>query len=677
MKKLVVVLSALSWLGCFDFNADLATCHQSGGCARDGGEEARDSGLTDAGESDAGLDAGTDAGTDGGAPLVTSPVFFTSTGWGWEFPFPAGPGLHSVAALGADEAWAAGDDDSLLHYLDGGLTYSRVVTPAQGTLRGGQVLTLSDGGVLLADGTGLFTRGPSSWTRSAFPLIGAVAELGLDGTPWFGGQWQQTATGPCSPAGSAVVEGSPVGAPLCILDAGSMGYVVGLDSHGWGLDSSGKVLRRQVLADGGVGWPVVANHSTGYFPLGDVLPLSADQVLLVGLNAGSSAVVSLDGGIEPVTFDPLGLPEEWTSLLRDPDQQHFFVTGKPGVYRCVLAVPLVVGQCVLELTDDSATLEALAEAQGTFFGVGDNGQLIRRDADAGWSTLLPGGVGTVHDVWADPNGELWAVANGGWLLHRSASGWERLHVSNNNLLSITRTSDGLLWIGGDEVLGSFDPANVSLTAATLHRPTGALFTLGGTGYALSSLSGTAPGNTWAAGDRLLLRYLDGEWTESEFVADAGRSISDLWASEAGTAWAVGGYNSRLVLFWDGTRWQNRTPPGTSEFYAVWGPSGAHAFVSGEQDSHQFLSDGGVISWDLNWATSLSGALTADGGYLVFGGRGTQVWRAPRGNPPPSGVDTKAPRDGYMTRLRVIGPKVFVMGDRDLPRSFLLSFDAGL
>lgn len=31
----------------------------------------------------------------------------------------------------------------------------------------------------------------------------------------------------------------------------------------------------------------------------------------------------------------------------------------------------------------------------------------------------------------------------------------------------------------------------------------------------------------------------------------------------------------------------------------------------------------------------------------------------------------------MTRLRVIGPKVFVMGDRDLPRSFLLSFDAGL
>lgn len=659
-----MALGALGIAGCFDFAEDLQICHQTGGCSRDGGEPG-DSGMSDAGATDGGpRDAG--GSSDGGPRLVTSPVFFTTSGWGWEFPFPAGPGLHSVAAVSDNEAWATGDDDSVLHYVDGGVTFLRLSPPPTRTIRGGFVVGLSDGGLVIVDGTHVYVQSGAGWAQSAFALEAASAELGLGGVPWFGGQ------GACSPAGAAVVEGVSPGTPICAADAGSAGSVVGLDPLGWGLDTAGNVLRREL--DGGR-WAAVARSNSGGYARGDVLALSGDDVLVVGLDIGSSVVLSLDGGKVPVKFAPLTKPEDWTSLLRTRDQQGFFVAGRPGIYRCQVAVPLVEGQCSLEFTDESGTLEALADAPNTLFGVGDNGQLIRREQDAGWSTLYPGGVGSLNDVWADPNGELWAVANGGWLLHTTAGGWERIRVSTKDLRSVTRTSDGLLWLAGEELLASYDPGSNSLIAASISTADGGPFTLASSGKVLASLSGTEPGNTWVGGAFSLLGYLaDGTWREVSLPRPQD-SISDVWASDAGTAWAVGGYNSRLVMFWDGVTWQDRTPTGMGQLQSVWGPNGNEVFVSGTQTGYRFFPDGGVGLWNHQPATSLSGAVT-DAGFVVFGGAGTQAWRARNGTGPVV-FETNAPNAGYMTRLRVLGSKIFVSGSRDGNHSVLLSLDAGL
>lgn len=649
MKKFAVVCSALWLTGCFNFKDDLDTCHRTGGCTRDGG----------------------------GAPQQgVDPVFFTSAGWGWEFPFPASPGLHSVAAVSDDEVWATGDDDSVLHWVDGAVTFSRVALPVDRNPAGagGVSLALADGGVVIVVGNGLYVRADGGWNRQSFPLNVSSAKLGADGVPWFGGQWQPTFK-PCSPAGAAVVEGIPPGTPICAALDGGSGYIVGFDPAGWALDGDGNVLRREVVG-GVVGWKIAANNPTSYFG-GDVLALSGDAVLVVGINAGRSAVLTVGGGIVPVIFDPLGSPEEWTSLTRSHDSQSFFVAGKPGVYRCRIAVPLVVGDCTLEQPDDSYSLEKLALAPTTLFAVGDDGQLLRRSEGAGWSTIHQGGVGSVNDVWADSNGELWAAANNGWLLHRTAAGWERRQVSTRHLTCITRTSDGLLWIAGDELLGSWDPNSNTFTDATISSADGSPLRLLGSGMSLGHMSGTERGNTWAGGNRVLLGYgADGTWQQVP-LPKPGDIIAGIWASDAGTAWAVGGYQSRLVLFWNGTQWQDRTPSGVGEFGAVWGPNGSEAFVSGDPMGAHFLSDGGVVPWDLNVASFLSGGSTTDGGFVVFGGRGTQVWRAPNGLPSAAALETSPPRGRYLTRVRLIGSKIFVAGSRDENRSFLLSLDAGL
>lgn len=661
-----LLLSAV-WLAGCDFNQSLRVCHETGGCSREG---------ADGGGPDGGGDLDGGGGADGGGtPFSSTPVFFTSSGWGWEFPFPAGPGLHSIAAVNDDEVWATGDDDSVLHYARGTVTFSRAGNGGQ-NVRGGVVVYRPDAGPLIvSDSSGTpraYSLNGSSWMGQPFPIFPAAAELGENGVPWFGGEWQTT-SGRCSPAGAGIAEGNT---PLCTpADAGNS-FIVGLDPRGWALDDNGDVLRREV--DGGAtAWRWVLDPDPKHYQHGDLLALSDDDVLLVGEGPGRSRVVSLDGGIAPVFFNPGGSAFEiWTSLVRSPDQQSFFVGGQPGVYRCPLVVPLDVGACTLELQDPLESLEALSVAGSTVFAVGDDGQLLRREVGATWSTLLPGSVGGLRDVWGDPDGTVWAVSENGVVLRRTDAGWDQARPVTSRLDAIARTGDGQLWVAGDELLASLDFATQQLTPATLLHADGGGFTLAGTGVRLVTVRGTERGNTWAAGYRLLLGYgADGTWTEVP-LPPGGQVIADLWVSDGGTAWAVGGYLTHLVLFWDGTRWLDRSPPGTEDLRSVWGISPTEVFVVGAASGYHYRPDGGVSSWtSLDNTLHLDGKVTADGGFVVFGGGGTQVFRSINGAAGAPVGDPRPPGNRYFDAMRLIGSKLYVAGGDH--HSYLLSIDAGL
>lgn len=663
MVKRLMMLGLLSSTGCFDFSRDLEQCHADGGCTRPGMEADGGTGSDGGTVSDAGTSDG------GGTPFSTTPVFTTETGWGWEFPFPAGPGLHSVAAVSDDELWALGDDDALLHYAQGTLTFSRLT---RGSGRNGAVVRLNDGGVMLVAGQQVWVNGTGTWmrTRSFDPPFNVVSSaVSADDTAWFGGEYQAT-TGPCAPAGAGILE-LPQWPPQCTKAAGRGGYVIGLDPQGWAVDNDGGLFQRT-----DAGWRIVGAHPSGYYNVGDVLELSPGRVLMAGSNGGV-ALFELDAGsVTPLNFERMGHTDQWSSLVPALSPTDFFAVGSPGVLQCSRANP---SACSTDFEDVSDSLVQVDVAPHTAFAVGDNGQLIQR-VDAGdWRVLMPGGLGKLYDLWQDENGELWVVGNDGLLLHRTSSGWERVDVGGEtrNLRAITRTDDGVLWIAGDELLMRYDPESHTLIAADITSAAGGSLPLPGSGVELGALSGTRPGNTWAGGIHTLLRYdANRQWVEvtPPVVIDL---ISDVFATGFGTAWAVGGNSKRTVLFFDGTRWVDRTPTGTGPLTSVWGPNANEAFVQGDLSGYHYLADGGGEPWDLLHSAWLTGAVNqADGGYVLFAAAGTQYGRAHNGL---GGTlsEIAPPAGHYLNRIRLRGNRVFVVGTRDDPRSFVLSLDAGL
>ena len=663
MVKRLMMLGLLSSTGCFDFSRDLEQCHADGGCTRPG-MEADGGTVSDGG---AVSDAGTSDG--GGTPFSTTPVFTTETGWGWEFPFPAGPGLHSIAAVSDDELWALGDDDALLHYAQGKATFSRLTN---GSGRNGAVVRLNDGGVMLVAGQEVWLNGTGTWTRArsfVAPFNAVSSAVSAGGAAWFGGEYQAS-SGPCAPAGAGIFEW-PQALPQCTTAPGRGRYVIGLDPQGWALDNDGGLFQHT-----DAGWRVVGAHPNGYYNVGDVLELSPDRVLISGSNGGV-ALFDLDAGsVTALTFERMGHTDQWSSLVLAQSPSDFFATGSPGVLKCSRADPTL---CTPEFEDVSDSLVQLDVAPHTAFAVGDNGQLIQR-VDAGdWRVLLPGGLGKLHDLWQDESGELWVVGDQGLLLHRTSAGWERVDVGNEtrDIHSITRTDDGVLWLSGAELLSSYDPESHSLIPADVTAIAGGSLPLPGSGVDLGALSGTKPGNTWAGGIHTLLRYdANRQWVEVSLPVSFDL-ISDVFATGFGTAWAVGGFTKRTVLFFDGTTWVDRSPNGTGPLTSVWGPNANEAFVQGELSGYHYLADGGGEPWDLLHGAWLAGAVNqSDGGYVLFAAMGTQFGRARNGL---GGTlsEIAQPAGRFLNRMRLRGNRVFVLGARDDPRSFVLSLDAGL
>ncbi len=664
--------SALLCGACFDFDQAAQVCRDSGRCesADGGGGEAADAGTLDGGAPDAG---GADAGT------LYAPIAFTSTGFAWDYPFPMGGGLTALAPVDDDELYAVGDDDVLVHYARGAWTVSHLPSPWDPPTTARCLLRFADGGLWAFDtsssaylskpggGFSVFTQAPPT------AMEASRCALSDQGLPWIGGKKHDD---PTPSIGPGIQEG--VLAPRDVWYSpgppSTAGFVRALDPSGLALVSDQRVLQR--LADGG--WTELANLGGGYYPAGAILRVDPSTAWVVGSD-DSSFVVTLDGGVTrfPVPGPSSSFTGTWSSLLSDgPD---VVIGGGPGVLRCPSADP---SACTSEYGDPHRTLFALARGKSALFAVGWNGQILRKPPDAGWQALAPGARTHVYALWQDGDGTLWAGADDGWLLHRTASGWvERQLPGTGTIFGVTRTSGGTLWVAGDELLASVD--DVGPVSATIERPDGGTFTLEpGSGASLNSIAGTEPGNTWAVGMKGLLLGWDGT-TWRQVPVPPSVSFSEVWVSDGGTAWAVGGYNTRAVYFFDGAAWSDRTPTSASskDLFTVWGAGPREVFVTGfENDGLHFLPDGGVKQWALgngNFSvSSMTGRVRGDGGIELWGLMGDLVAhaRGPLANATLTQLSTGV---GYANLVRLYGDTLWVTGPRyDGNSGFVVSLDAG-
>jgi len=174
-----------------------------------------------------------------------------------------------------------------------------------------------------------------------------------------------------------------------------------------------------------------------------------------------------------------------------------------------LVALLVVG-CRLPLPDPSAVEDGASS--GT---------------DAGswsWRAVALSHPNTLHGLWGSSESDVWAVGNGGLILHHDGKAW-------GSVPSPTSTDLNAVWGAGQAV--------------------------------------------WAVGDGgTILRRNGGAWTEE--TSPVQQDLNGVW-SDGVEAWAVGAGGT--LLHHDGTSWK-ASSEGTDDLKAVWGSSPTDVWAVG-------------------------------------------------------------------------------------------------
>ena len=176
---------------------------------------------------------------------------------------------------------------------------------------------------------------------------------------------------------------------------------------------------------------------------------------------------------------------------------------------------------------DNTLLGIWDDGQGTTYGVGQNGLLMKSQNEGVWDLVSVNSVETLVGIWGSAPNDIWIVGTNGLILH----------------------GDGT----------TFLPV-VSGTTATLLEVWG--------------LSAT---EIYAAGDRgTILRWDGTRWTsQSTPVID---DLWGIWGANSSALFVVG--NNGVVLRYDGQVWRRMSVPTANALFDVWGTSAGNVFTVG-------------------------------------------------------------------------------------------------
>lgn len=233
------------------------------------------------------------------------------------------------------------------------------------------------------------------------------------------------------------------------------------------------------------------------------------------------------------------------------------------------------------------TAETLYGVSGTdyssVFAVGEHGTVLHSDGIR-WTLLASGFSGRLNAVWSSGPDQLWAVGDGGAILH------------GENLTQPRRTFT-LPKLGGDNLYGVWGSGRRDLWAV---GSGGAIWRWQGVDWErvaspvsseLRGIWGSGAQDIWAVGGSGTILHWDGEsWTL--FPVSSQSTFHAVGGSRSGAVWAVG--DKGLIWSWDGNAWQPSPSAVTAPLYAVFSNSEAGPWAVGAMGSLLRLN-GGI--WD--------------------------------------------------------------------------------
>lgn len=443
---------------------------------------------------------------------------------GWNaMTSPTGVVLSAIAFVKPGEAYAAGDNGTVLHYLEAGWEVDARFPVLTGIGVTGLVVA-GDKVYAMTNASKVYVLANNAWAElSAQPSM-----------PFYKAMW-------AAPSGEVFL-------------AGANGHVAAFSGTTWTESTSGSATfnamwgssATDVYAAGtgatilhydGSMWTTVANPGTGSFT---AIWGGGGHVFAAG-----TSIVHANGGAFATTTTPIATTVRglWGSAGDD-----VFAVGDAGVilhWDGVSWTQMIASTTALHAVAGSGAAEVVA--------VGDGG-VISRFTGAGWATPNPpGATMALKDIWAAAPNEVIAVGNDG-AYHLRDTAWTHEittplfavagRTSSDALVAATNTGqhwNGATWTAANGPIGSV--ADIWATPATY--------------IAVSDYPSTFDGSAWTA----------------EMTTQVP-STKGLWVAPSGRVWFAGAGVQHL----DSTTLTADLPSGT--FSAIWGAGESDVFVTG-------------------------------------------------------------------------------------------------
>ena len=208
------------------------------------------------------------------------------------------------------------------------------------------------------------------------------------------------------------------------------------------------------------------------------------------------------------------------------------------------------------------------------------------DPDAYWVSMDTGTTRLLHGVWGSSSDNVFAVGDGGTIIHFDGSDWSTQTSNTTNNLK------GVWGISGTEVyaVGAsgkiLKTVNVGTTWSSMSN----------TSSGLNAIWGSSSTDIFAVGDSGTIRHYDGA-TWSSMSSNTTVKLLGVWGNSSTDVYAVGnshmdGYWKRTVLHYNGTNWQMEETANGVTLMSSWGEA---------DDMWAAGSFGGILRYDgIDW-----------------------------------------------------------------------------
>jgi len=621
-------------------SADVASDISVGG-SLDGGLDAPESGA---------LDAGGDSGA-GSLNVTLSNPMCSFDGWCWTTPLPQGNWLGGVWAAAANDVWAVGGDETILHF-DGNAWSGTAIGPPPEIIPlddAGSSITISERGLSAIAGSG-----PKDiWAVGGQSGFGGGEILHFDGTKWSRD-------------------------PGSSLSLGLSAVWVGGPSEAWAVGRGVDPQRGTFLHWNGTAWSAI---ETGKVPgLYTIFPSSVwgsgpNDIWSVGTTRGAvqqGHVFHYDGSSWTESLTPGGHSMYFTAVWGTSPTDVWIGEGSAFNTK-------------LEHWDGSSWtttfLTSTASYVGAFAGQGPNDVWLTNQFNGGawhfdgqtWQ-LMPGAK-PANGLWELGSGDIWGVGSVGQIEHFDGSTWSQSPAIAQGLYGVWGASETDVWAAGAVLLGPTSQAgalvhwdglawSVAMTIPTVtelaglwgtgtdvwavgrsgtivHRSGVSFTTSNPTTANLHGVGGTSTADIWAVGAAgTILHSSDGtSWVTSP--SNSTVDLTSVWATAPDDAWAVGAGGT--ILHWDGQVWGAAVTGTSSDLNAVW--------ASGSNNVWAVGAAGAMLHWNGSlWSTTNNVTM----GYLygVWGTASNDVWITGDGTYHWNGSSWKRSDTGTTSGLRM-------------------------
>jgi len=463
--------------------------------------------------------------------------------WEWQNPLPQGNELEAVWGIATDNAFAVGDNGTILNTSDG----INWIPMKSGTTEGlngvwgadfSNVFAVGDRGTILKFDGNTWAAMESNTTQQLYAVWGSgpndVYATSYSGDIFhYNGSWSQLNHGLITTANLYGIWGT---GPNDIWVVGSNSTIMHYDGS-WALITDHGLTNRDLYSVWGDG--------TNLF-----------------IGASSGRVWQYDG--DTTWTDPLVGASSLQGVWGDPGNDVFFVENSGSIYHYDYSTswtPMTSG-----------TITSLNGVWGTagdeMLAVGASGTILTYNGS--WASLTT--IETLemqYDTWGSSANDIYSVGANGSIIHFDGGGWSA-QTSNT-----TRRLESVWGSGPSDVFA------VGFFGNILHNNGGSVWTImdSGTTEELWDVWGTSGSDVFAVGGTgTILHYNGSNWEPMD--SGTTSTIYAVWAASPTDAYAITNWE---ILHYDGNTWVEVTDVPYSiemEDGDIWGSSPDNIYIVG-------------------------------------------------------------------------------------------------